>query len=243
MEIHYKNIYTLKNNEPILVIYNISARHYIGLPLSKSKEKDCFHIPSIDFYYNSSKIKEYKYLQFANCLYIKGKPLLIKDSEFKTITDNVKKYYLDNILIKTSENTIDNFIFDKWIFDKLYLNNTENGFLSFDIIRPKAVYWINFGYGVGSELRKLRPAILWRHTADKKICTFIPLSSKCCGDNSYYHCDLTCLNESTAKLECMQNLSYKRIVESYRINGKPLYINNKDFKLINEKLNRYYVYS
>ncbi len=243
MEIHYKNVYTLKNKEPVLVIYNVSSRHYIGLPLSKSKEKGYSYIPSIDFYYNSSQIKEYKYGQFVNCLYIKGKTLIIKDSEFKIITDTTKKYYLDNILIKTSENTIDNFIFNKWIFDKLYLNSTDDGFLSFDIIRPKAVYWINFGYGVGSELRKLRPAILWRHTADKKVCTFIPLSSKRYGDNFYYHCDLTCLNNSTAKLECMQNLSYKRIVESYRIKGKPLYINNRDFKLINDNLNRYYIYS
>lgn len=40
----------------------------------------------------------------------------------------------------------------------------------------------------------------------------------------------------------MENLSYKRIVEVYYKEGKPCYINNKDFSEINQKIQNYYVY-
>ena len=50
------------------------------------------------------------------------------------------------------------------------------------------------------------------------------------------------LFNSTAKIECMENLSYKRIVEVYYLKGKPCYINDIDFNEINQKMQNYYVY-
>lgn len=242
LQVHFKNVYTTKSNKNILIIYNISAKHFIGIEIVKEKEKNLNYLSSINFYYNIENIKEYKYNDFINALYIKGKTVTIKDAEFKKISKEIKDYYIKTISEKTSKNTIDNLIFDKWMNDKYDLNNNDSGYLDFKFIRPRAIYWINFGYGVGSELRKLRPAILWRHTADKKICTFIPLSTKCHDDIKYFHYDLTCLNNSTTKIECMENLSYKRIVEVYYKEGKPCYINNKDFSEINQRIQNYYVY-
>lgn len=242
LQIHFKNVYTTKLQKNVLIIYNISAKHFIGVELIKKGEKSLNYLSSINFYYSIENIKEYKYNDFINALYIKGKPVVIRDNEFKKISKEIKNYYINSISQKTSENTIDNLIFDKWMNDKYDLNNKDYGYLDFNFIRPRAIYWINFGYGVGSELRKLRPAILWRHTADKKICTFIPLSTKCNKDIKYFHYDLTSLSHSTAKIECMENLSYKRIVEVFNKNGKPCYINNKDFNEINKKIQSYYVY-
>ena len=242
LQIHFKNVYTTKSQKNVLIIYNISAKHFIGIELIKEKNKNLNYLGSINFYYDINSIKDYKYNDFINALYIKGKPVSIKDIDFKKISKEIKEYYIDSISQKTSKNTIDNLIFDKWMNDKNDLNNNDTGYIESKNIRPRAIYWINFGYGVGSELRKLRPAILWRHTADKKICTFIPLSTKCYEDIKYFHYDLTCLANSTAKIECMENLSYKRIVEVYYKEGKPCYINDKDFKEINKKIQNYYVY-
>lgn len=242
LNICFKNVYTTRSKKCILILYNISSKHFIGLELTKNKNKDLDYLNSIDFYYDIKTIKDFKYEDFVNALYIRGKLVTINTTEFNNISKQVKNYYLNLIADKTSKNTINNLIFDKWMNDKYDLNNNDTSFLDFNYIRPRAIYWVNFGYGVGSELRKLRPAILWRHTADKKICTFIPLSTKCHEDLKYYHYDLNSLDNSTAKIECMENLSYKRIVESYYKSGKPCYINNKDFAEINKKIKQYYVY-
>ena len=212
LEIHFKNVYTTKSHKNILIIYNISAKHFIGIELIKEKEKNLNHLKSINFYYNIENIKEYKYNEFTNALYIKGKPVKIKDNEFKIISTEIKKYYINSIYQKTSKNTIDNLIFDKWMNDKYDLNNNDCGYLDFNLIRLRPIYWINFGYGVGSELRKLRPAILWRHTADKKICTFIPLSTKCHDDIKYFHYDLTCLIQQL-KLNVWKTLVIKELLK------------------------------
>lgn len=243
LQINFKKIYITKGNKNVLILYNISSKHFIGVELIKeNNSNNSIYISSIDFYFKVENVKEYKYNDFINALYIKGKNLTISNNDFKIISKKIKEYYIQSILEKTSENTIDNLIFDKWMNDKYDLNVEKEVKIDFKNIRPRAIYWINFGFGVGSELRKIRPAILWRYTADKNICTFIPLSTKCYKDEKYFHYDLLSLGNSTAKIECMQNLSYKRIVEVYYKEGTPCYINNNDFYEINNKIQKYYVY-
>lgn len=104
LEIHFKNVYTPKSHKNILIIYNISAKHFIGIELIKEKEKNLNYLKSINFYYNIENIKEYKYNEFTNALYIKGKPVKIKDNEFKIISTEIKKYYINSIYQKTSKN-------------------------------------------------------------------------------------------------------------------------------------------
>lgn len=242
LSIMFKNVYTTKTNQQVLILFNLSKRHFIGIPLTKENTDDSKYISSINFFYNPELVSDYRYNDFLNVLYIKGKPVKISDVNFKEITREVKKHYLNTLITKTKKNTLDNLIFDKWINDQFDLNELAETPFDKKFIREKAVYWVNFGIGVGSELRKLRPAILWRMTSDKNICTFIPLSSKCFEDQLYFHYDLTTLDKSTAKIECMENLSSKRIVESYNLSGKPVYINKQDFEKINNIIVDYYVY-
>ena len=121
-----------------------------------------------------------------------------------------------NINIK---NNVDGISYLKWCRDKHILNSKD---IKSNKLKQNGIYWINMGYNVGSELRKLRPAILWRPTGDKKTWTMIPLTTKKKNDNYYFHYDLECLSEGSAKLENMMNYSYKRIIEN---NSEKLYGN------------------
>lgn len=105
-----------------------------------------------------------------------------------------------------------------------------------------AIYWVDFGIGVGSELRKIRPAILWRPISDKKLWTMIPLTTKRRSDKYYFHFNLECLAEGTAKIENMTNLSLKRILTPYFAKGKLAIITNKDYNEIKKAISKYYLF-
>ena len=128
----------------------------------------------------------------------------------------------------------------KWCYDKFLLNIAEFNYLK---LKPNGIYWINFGTNIGSELRKLRPAILWRSSADKKMWTVIPLSTKCLSDKYYFHCDIKCLPFGTAKIESLTNFSYKRIREPYFYNKKIAYLTKNDHKNISNAIKKYYLFS
>ena len=62
MQIYSKNIYELTENDSkksILIIYNISGNHYVGLPIHSKKIKNSIHIPSIDKYIVAKELREY----------------------------------------------------------------------------------------------------------------------------------------------------------------------------------------
>ena len=120
------------------------------------------------------------------------------------------------------------------------LNNSE---FEHSKLKQNGIYWVNFGTNVGSELRKLRPAILWRSSSDKKMWTVIPLSTKCLSDKYYFHYDIECLPFGTAKIESMTNFSYKRIREPYFYNKKIAYITKKDHENISKAISKYYLFS
>ena len=98
----------------------------------------------------------------------------------------VLKLLKESLIQKLSEETdykdIEKIKYLKWCYDKLLLNENTSQIPS---LNPGSICWTDFGQNVGSELRKLRPAILWRSSSDKKIWTVIPLSSKCYNDNYY----------------------------------------------------------
>ena len=109
-------------------------------------------------------------------------------------------------------------------------------------LKPRSIVWVDFGQNIGSEIRKLRPAILWRSSSDKKMWTVIPLSSKCFNDKYYFHCDIHSLPCSTAKLESMANFSYKRIREPFFYNKKIAFLSNMDYEKILIALKKYYLF-
>ena len=62
MQIYNKNIYEQADKpwkQKILIIYNISSNHYVGLPVHSKKVKDAIHIASIDKYVVAKDLQEY----------------------------------------------------------------------------------------------------------------------------------------------------------------------------------------
>lgn len=140
---------------------------------------------------------------------------------------------LDNI---TNYKDIEKIKYVKWCYDKLLLDINNPSITN---LKPGSICWVDFGQNVGSELRKLRPSILWRSSADKKMWTVIPLSSKCFNDKYYFHCDIASLPHSTAKIESLSNLSYKRIREPYFYNKKIAHISKEDYNTILLSIKKY----
>jgi len=147
---------------------------------------------------------------------------------------------LDNLDKNINYKDIDSLGYLKWCYDKLLLNNVE---IDYSKLKPNSIQWVNFGTNVGSELRKLRPAILWRSSSDKKMWTLIPLSTKCLSDKYYFHYDIECLPFGTAKIESLTNFSYKRIREPYFYNKKIAYLTEKDHENILKAISKYYLFS
>ena len=140
---------------------------------------------------------------------------------------------------KIDYKNIEDIKYIKWCYDKLLLGSK---IIDISILKPGSICWVDFGQSVGSELRKLRPAILWRSSSDKKMWTVIPLSSKCYNDKYYFHYDMSNLPRSTAKLESMANFSYTRIREPFFYNKKIAHLSKTDYNNILLCLKKYYIF-
>ena len=172
-------------------------------------------------------------------VYIKGKFLKSNNADFSYLLKLLKNYLIQKLNEKINYKNIDEMKYLKWCYDKLLLNESN---LRITILKPGSICCVDFGQNIGSELRKLRPAILWRSSADKKMWTVIPLSSKCFNDKYYFHCDITGLSCSTAKLESMSNFSYKRIREPFFHNKKIAHLSQNDYLNILSALRKYYTF-
>ena len=201
LTINFKQIYETNervDKEWVLIIYDISANHYVGMPVYSKEKEGCIYCNSINKYVDVNKIADYNRSKMNRCIYVHGKPLKLTKKDF-------------NLILQ----------------DKLIQN---------------AIYWVDFGIGIGSELRKLRPAILWRPTSYKKLWTMIPLTTKRRTDKYYFHYDLECLAEGTAKIENMMNLSAKRILAPYFSKDKLAIITKKDYSEIKKAISKYYLF-
>lgn len=172
-------------------------------------------------------------------VYIKGCFLKVNDKDFSNILKLLKSSLIQKLNAKINYKNIDDIKYLKWCYDKLLLNETT---FNISTLNPGSICWVDFGQNIGSELRKLRPAILWRSSSDKKMWTFIPLSSKCYNDKYYFHCDISGLSCSTAKLECMSNFSYKRIREPFFYNKKIAHLSKEDYSNVLASLKKYYTF-
>lgn len=240
--INWKQIYEISLNETkqwILILYDISQNHYVGIPVYNENKDYSIYLKSINKYVVLNEIDDYNRTNIKKCVYIKGKPLKITNKEFDEILlkskDSFLKYVKDN-----TNNNPDGISYSKWCKNKLELINKESD----DIINLKvgAICWIDFGYNVGNELRKLRPAILWRSSSNKKMWTVIPLTSKHKDDNYYFHYDLLDKKLGTARLENLINISSNRIKEPYYINNKIATITKKDNDEILKIIKKYYAF-
>lgn len=241
LTINFKQIYETNekvDKEWILIIYDISANHYVGVPVYSKEKKDCIFCNSIKKYVDVNKIADYNRSKMSRCIYERGKPIKISHKDFNSVLE-ASKNSLINFLNQNIKNNVNGIGYVKWCRDK-YIINQKN--IESDKFIQNAIYWVDFGIGVGSELRKLRPAILWRATTDKNLCTMIPLTTKRRLDKYYFHYDLECLKEGTAKVENMMNLSPKRILAPYFAKDKLAILTKRDYNEIKKVISKYYLF-
>lgn len=175
----------------------------------------------------------------SGLVYVKGKFLKVSNKDFSIILKLLKKSLIQKLNKEIDYRNIDKIKYLKWCYDKLLLDTTD---INISNLKSGSIYWVDFGQNIGSELRKLRPSILWRSSSDKKMWTVIPLSSKCYQDKYYFHCDINGLPCSTAKLESMSNFSYKRIKEPFFYNKKISHLSKEDYSNILLALKKYYTF-
>lgn len=241
LTINFKQIYETNekvDKEWILILYSISANHYVGVPIYSKKRENYLYLESIDKYADINHISDYNRTKINRCIYIKGRPLKLNNKDYNLLIKNCKNSLLSFLNINIIED-IDGIAYLKWCKDKYIISNKN---IKTDKLKQGAIYWVYFGINVGSELRKLRPAILWRTTGDKKLWTMIPLTTKKRNDNYYFHYDVECLTEGTAKIENIMNLSYKRILAPYFSKNKLSIITKKDYEEISKAISKYYLF-
>lgn len=239
--INYKQIYETNEKEDkewVLIIYDISANHYVGMPVYSKEKDECLYCHSIDKYVDVNKIGDYNRSKMSRCIYNHGKPVKLSQKDYNKILQESKNALIQ-FLNRNVKDNVDGVSYIKWCRDKYIINQKD---VEKDKLIQNAIYWVDFGIGIGSELRKLRPAILWRPTADKNIWTMIPLTTKRRTDKYYFHYDLECLNEGTAKIENIMNLSSKRILAPYFSKDKLAIITEKDYKEIKKIMSKYYLF-
>lgn len=62
MEIYSQNVYEIIENNTkkyVLIIYNISQNHYVGIPVYNSNSNNLTYIPSISKFIDIDDIQEY----------------------------------------------------------------------------------------------------------------------------------------------------------------------------------------
>lgn len=242
LTINWKQVYEFNLNKDklwILILYDISQNHYVGLPVYNEEKKNSIYLKSINKYAVIDEISDYNRSNIKRCIYIKGKPIKITNKEFDDILTKSKVSFLNYVKHNTT-NDPDGISYNKWCKNKLELINKKSD----DKINFKvgAICWVDLGYNIGNELRKLRPAILWRSSSNKKMWTAIPLTSKRKDDNYYFHYDLVDSKLGTARVENLINISSNRIKEPYYVNNKIATITKKDNDAILNIIKKYYAF-
>lgn len=241
LTINYKQLYETSEfgkKEWILILYDISANHYVGVPVYSEKCVGCIYLNSIDKYAIPNKIKDYNRSKINRCIYLQNKPLRLSEKDYAKLIASCKDSLINYLNENVSDDN-DGISYLKWCRDKFNLNKAD---IQLDNLKQNGIYWANMGINIGSELRKLRPVILWRSTGDKKTWTMIPLTTKKRKDNYYFHYDLECLTEGSAKIENLMNYSYKRILAPYFSKDKLAIITKKDYDEIAKIIERYYLF-
>ena len=100
--------------------------------------------------------------------FVKGKYLKVNNFDFDHILKLLKESLIQKLDKEIDYKNIENTKYLKWCYDKLLLDSNEGKSYT---LKSGAICWVDFGQNIGSELRKLRPAILWRSSSDKKMWT------------------------------------------------------------------------
>ena len=133
LSINHKQIYETNENgvkEWVLIIYDISANHYVGMPVYTNEKDGCLYCKSINKYVDTAKISNYNRSKMVKCIYIQGKPLKLSNKDFGKVLMGCK-----NELIS-------------------FLNNNIKD--DVDLVREFAKYDYGKKYGIFTSLDKLR---------------------------------------------------------------------------------------
>lgn len=239
--INCKQIYEVclnKIKQWILIIYDISQNHYVGIPVYNESKESSIYLKSVNKYVVLSEVDDYKRTNIKRRVYIKGKPLKITNKEYDEMLLKLKDSFL-NYVKNSTNNNIDGISYCKWCKDKLKLISGNDIITN---LKVGAICWVDLGYNIGNELRKLRPTILWRSSSNKKMWTVIPLTSKHKDDSYYFHYDLKNKKLGTARIENLINISSNRIKEPYFIKNKIATITKKDNDEILKIIKKYYAF-
>ena len=88
LTINWKQIYEFNlndNKQWILILYDISQNHYVGVPIYNEEKENTIYLKSINKYVALDEITDYNRSNIKRCIYIKGKPVKITNKEFDDI--------------------------------------------------------------------------------------------------------------------------------------------------------------
>lgn len=107
------------------------------------------------------------------------------------------------------------------------------------IVKNKCIYWIEFGHNIGVELRKERPAIIWRKFKGDNRFFVIPITSRSKNENTYVKIDSI---NKYASLEHMKLVSVKRIRRPFFDNDRKIKkLSEEEIALLNNKLSSFLI--
>ena len=95
LSINYKNVYETEEKdvkEWVLILYDISANHYVGVPVFSDSKEGAIFLKSINKYVDPSGISDYNRSKMKKCIYIKGKPIKISNNDFNLVLSACRNY-------------------------------------------------------------------------------------------------------------------------------------------------------
>lgn len=238
-------------------------KHYICIiPMDEiNPNLDYIQIPGMEKVAYPSLYKEIDKNLIASSLYIKGKPArmdylnYIKTTDYvlkKEIEKLTKKYEDFNHFRKTNSQdekyilTEDYYKYISW-FNKKTIIQHERCFTKNPHIAKRQICRVDFGQNIGSEINKLRPALIYKKmVSDSNPNTssylVFPISSKV--KRKYKSCFITNVNGKlcTIRINDLKRVSVKRIINPMLDEKeKPVFIEEEIFENFKKQVELYFV--
>lgn len=168
-------------------------------------------------------------------LFVNGGYATVSNEVFKEVCLKIISYKLD--LISSHTNNLNesfddyNKILDflDWKLQKMKFN-TSGSLRNFKAFQ-NGVYWVNLGYNVGSELNKMRPALIWKKRESNIVAS----------DNSYIVIPITSKKKSkkyisNVEIQLKDRLCYLKLEDMKRVHidriSMPMLDNDKNIIFI-----------
>lgn len=144
LKIYFKQVYETKElckKQLVLILYDISANHYVGVPVYSNKKEGCLYLDLINKYADINKVTDYSRSKMCSCVYVKGRPLKISNKDFNKLLSACRVNIIDFLNNKIS-NDDEGFRYLKWCKDKFLLNLKD---IDAENLKQNGIYWVNMG--------------------------------------------------------------------------------------------------